>query len=76
MNEPRPFEIRIKRLDLAAEVAQEIHFRHFGEVEQRGAQPVVDVMRIIGDVVGERRRLRLGAGVTCERQIVLGVIFA
>ena len=31
------------------------------EIEQPGAQAVVDVMRVIGDVVGERRRLRFEA---------------
>ena len=32
-----------------------------GEIEQAGAQAVVDVVRVIGDVVGDRRRLRLEA---------------
>ena len=33
-----------------------------GEIEQAGAQAVVDVVGVIGDVVGDRRRLRLGLG--------------
>ena len=33
------------------------------EREQPGAQPVVDVVGVIGDVVGERRRLRFEARV-------------
>ena len=36
--------------------------RDIVERKQPGAQTVVDVMRVIGDVVGKRRRLRLGAG--------------
>ena len=31
------------------------------EVEQAGAQAVVDVVGVVGDVVGNRRDLRLGA---------------
>src|SRR5262249_35923263 len=30
--------------------------------EQFGAQPIVDVVGVISDIVGERRQLRLGAG--------------
>ena len=37
--------------------------RIVGELEQAGAQAVVDVVRVVGDVVGDRRRLRLEAGV-------------
>ena len=33
------------------------------ERQQAGAQAVVDVMRVVGDVVGDRRALRLEAGV-------------
>ena len=45
--------------------------RHLDEIVDRkepGAQPVVDVVVVIGDVVGQRRHLRLGAreGVECE----------
>ena len=38
--------------------------RHIGEIgdrEQSGAQPVVDVVVVVGDIVGERGDLRLGA---------------
>ncbi len=43
------------------------------EREQAGAQPVVDVMGVIGDVVGDRRRLRLGAGECIEPERKLRV---
>ena len=39
--------------------------RHLGDIvepEQLGAQAVVDIVRVIGDVVGKRGDLRLGAG--------------
>ena len=68
----RRLEARIAPVDLGEEIAQE---RDFGEVvdrEQPGAQPVVDVMGIVGDVVGQRRRLRLAAGEGRELQILLG----
>src|SRR5665213_2608721 len=35
---------------------------------------VVDVVIVIGDVVAQRRRLRLGRGPSVERQIVLRVV--
>ena len=46
--------------------------RHIGEIgdrEQPGAQPVVEVVVVVGDVVGERGDLRLGTreGVQVER---------
>ena len=47
--------------------------RHCGDVfqfEQVSAQAVVDVVRVIGDVVGERRRLRLRAGVRPQLEIL------
>ena len=37
-----------------------------GEREQARAQAVVDVVGVVGDVVGERRRLRLEARVQAE----------
>ena len=46
---------------LAQQAADHRHLREVGEREQLGAQPVVEVVRVIGDVVGDRRDLRLGA---------------
>ena len=43
--------------------------------EQPGAQAVVDVVVVVGDVVGERCDLRFGAGEGFELQVVLSVIF-
>ncbi len=38
--------------------------------EQAGAQAVVDVVGVIGDIVGDRRDLRLQRGKAPELQIV------
>ena len=46
------------------------HLREIGDGEQAGAQPVVDVVIVVGDVVGERGDLRLGRGIGAEREIV------
>ena len=43
-------------------------FQHI-QREQAGAQPVVDVMGVVGDVVGNRRALRLEAGEAVELEI-------
>ena len=42
------------------------------EREQFGAQPVVDVVGVVGDVVGDRGRLRLGPGVAPQHEIGSG----
>ena len=43
-------------------------------VKQPGPQAVVDVMGVVGDVVGDRRALRLQAGETVEFKVVQGRI--
>ena len=40
-----------------------------GEREQGGAQPVIEVVCVIGDIVRDRRDLRFGARVAPEREI-------
>ena len=47
--------------------------RNVVERKQPGAQPVVDVVADIGDVVGPRRRLRLDAGESRQLQRIEGV---
>ena len=45
--------------------------RHIGEIldrEQPGPEPVVDIVIVVGDVIGERGDLRLGAGMYPEVQ--------
>ncbi len=40
--------------DLGEQPGKERHAREVVEVEQVGAQPVVEVVGVVGDVVGER----------------------
>ncbi len=40
------------------------------EPEQPGAQPVVDVVGVVGDVVGDGGDLRLGAGEAPQLQVL------
>ena len=68
-------ETRIARVDLAQQFVQERHLAQGLDVEKAGAQAVVDVMGIIGDVVGDRGRLRLAAGMGREFQVLQGVVF-
>jgi hypothetical protein len=42
--------------------------------EQPGAQPVVEVVGVVGDVVGECRHLRLGGGVGVQVELVALVV--
>ena len=44
------------------------------EGEQAGAQPVVDVMGVVGDVVGDRGGLRLRRRRSSKPQVVRGGI--
>jgi len=41
---------------------------NFGQRKQARAQAVVDVVSVVGDVVGDRSRLRLKAGVQAQVQ--------
>ena len=43
-------------------------FEHL-ERKQPGAQTVVDVVRVVGDVVGDRRALRLETGIFVEPEV-------
>ena len=52
--------------------------RHVGEIgdrEEAGAQPVVDVVVVVGDVVGERGDLRLGPRIGVDAQIMARIVF-
>src|SRR6266481_5154925 len=43
------------------------------DVEQAGAESVVDVVIVIGDVVGDRRDLRFAAGPRAEGEVPLRI---
>ena len=75
MNEARGLKARVQRRDLFANCAQVIDRGDVVQRDQSGAKAIVDVMRIIGDVVGESRRLRLGAGEKVKLEVGDRVIF-
>ncbi len=63
-------EPRIGGTNRADDLARQRHRGDLVELKQTGAQPVVDVVGVIGDVVGERGDLRLDAGKAPELQIL------
>ena len=74
MRQPRRIDARVLLADVAQQAADHRHIRKVGEREQIGAQPVVEIVRIIGDVVGDRRDLGLGAGMAPEREVMRCVV--
>ena len=53
------------------------HVRHRLECRNReisGAQPVIEVVVVIRDIIGQGRGLRFGAGPAVQRQVVACVI--
>ena len=46
------------------------HSSSMSSVEQPGAQAIVDVVGVVGDVVGDRRALRFEAGEAVELEVV------
>ena len=56
------------------DVAHERDLREIVEREQVGAQPVVDVVGVVGDVVGDRGDLRLGAGEAPQFEVLQAAI--
>ena len=57
-------------LDLAVALADNRQFAHVLVRDHSGAQPVLQIVVVVGDVVGERRDLGLGAGMGGELEIV------
>ena len=64
----------VARRDLAKDRPDQRHVVEIGDGEQPGAQPVVDVVIVVGDVVGERRHLRLGARARSSSSSVAAVV--
>ena len=62
-------------LDLGHQNGDEIDVAQIVEIEKPGPQAVVEVVRIIGDIVGDRRRLRLEARIGCKLEAPARVIF-
>jgi iron-sulfur cluster assembly accessory protein len=75
MNSPDRFEAGIKRRDLAANVTEKIDLADLRKIDEARAQGVVEVMRVIGDAVGECRGLCLGASEMRKFEITNRIIF-
>ncbi len=71
MHEAIGIELRIGGADRGDDFARQRHGGDFVEPEQAGAQPIVDIVRVISDVVGKRGDLRLDAGKTPKVQVLL-----
>ena len=71
---PASVEVRMLPVDLAQDIAGEREAGEILEREQAGAQTVIDVMRIVGDIVRNGRRLGFGAGEAPELEILAGVV--
>ena len=69
------FEARIKRRDLAANVTEKIDLANLRKIDEARAQGVVEVMRVIGDAVGECRGLCLGGSEMRKFEIMNRIIF-
>ena len=65
----------VKPVDLGEDRTDELHGRDIGDREQPGAQAVVDIVVVIGDVVGQGGDLRLGAGPARKLEIVARDVF-
>ncbi len=61
-------------IDLGDDFSGQRHLLEVVDREQAGAQAVVDVVRVIGDVVGEGGDLRLERGVAPELEVVGPVV--
>jgi len=75
MNGADRVEARIKRRDLAANVTEKIDLANLGKIDEARAQGVVEVMRVIGDAIGDCRGLCLGAGEMRKFEIMNRIIF-
>ena len=75
MDDPGLLEAGVAVVDLAQEIGDERRGgADLGKGEEARAQAVVDVVGVVGDVVGERRRLRLEAGVEGEVERLQAIV--
>ena len=75
MDQPRILNPWIACGDTLKNRSDQRYIGEIGDREQPGAQTVVDVVVVIGDVVGQRCNLRLGARELVEGERVAAVIF-
>ena len=71
---PRAVEAGIGRLHLGERPAGKRHLGKLGEGEHACAVAVIDVVIVVGDVVGKRRKLRFDRSIRVEREILLGAM--
>lgn len=70
MREAAAFKTGITIVNLAHQTGKERHvFQHL-ERQVAGPQAIIDIMGVVGDIVGDGRDLRLQARITRQFQIV------
>ena len=67
---------RSRSIDRPPVAMDERHLQQRVQIEQSGAKPVVDVVIVVGDVVGDRRDLRLQARPAVQLQVEFGIRLA
>ncbi len=70
MDQPRCLDPGVARAHALEHRADQRHLAKVVDAEQAGAQAVVDVVVVVGDVVGQRGDLRLRAGIRLQFQVV------
>ena len=70
VHQPRGIERRIGSADVADDPARQRDGGDLVEAEQVGAQTVVDVVGVVGDIVGQGGDLRFRAGEAPELQVL------
>ncbi len=75
VDQARLLDVRVARGNLVKDRADQRHLSEVGDCEQTGAQPVIDVVVVVGDVVGKCRDLRLGSGESVEGERMAAVVF-
>ena len=63
-------EARMLRRDLAQDLVEQRQAAKLLDAEHLGAQAIVDVVGVVGDVVGDGAALRLGARIAPELEIM------
>ena len=62
VNHPVGIQIGISRKHFAQCLPRQWNVAQINHIEKLGTQPVIDIMRIIGNVIGNCRHLRFGRG--------------
>src|SRR5215510_12325795 len=76
VEEPRTVDAGIGFAHAGERTRRDRHFGKLGEGEESGAVAVVDVVIVIGDVIGERRGLRLDRGEGRKLEVLPCAVFA